>query len=64
MTPDDYLVKTGLVGVEWGRSLNQVERLRLIADYTGERIDPDKARWVVERATGFVDAMQRGQRDD
>jgi len=59
-----HLVRTGLVGAEWGRSLNQVERLRLIADYTGEPIDPDKARWVVEQATGFVDAMQREQRDE
>lgn len=45
-------------GAEWGRSLNQVERPRLIADYTGEPIDPDEARWVVEQATEFVEALQ------
>lgn len=51
------LVKTGQVASELGRTLNQVERLRLIADYTGEGIEPDKAAWVVEQADLFVTAM-------
>jgi hypothetical protein len=43
--------------------LNQIERLRLIADYTGEEIEPDKALWVLEPAAGFVSAMHSGQTD-
>jgi len=59
-----HLVKTGLVGAKWGRLLNQIEHLRLIVDYTGEPIEPNKARWVVRQATEFVETMQRGLRDD
>ena len=34
-----HLVKPGLIAADLGRSLNQVERIRLLADYTGEAID-------------------------
>ncbi len=40
------------------RFCNQVERMRLLADYTGEEIDPDRARWVVERAAAFLCAIK------
>ncbi len=40
---------------------SQVERLRLLADYTGEPIDPGKAAWVVDQATAFVEAMWQGR---
>lgn len=54
-----YLVKPGLLAVELGRSLNQVEQIRLLADYTGEEVDVERAGWAIEQAESFVDAMRR-----
>ena len=61
-----YLVKPGIVPADLGRVLNQVERIRLLADYTGEGIDPAKARWLVEQTAEFVSRMEEtvnGDRD-
>jgi uncharacterized protein (UPF0332 family) len=49
-----HLVKSGLVAVEHGRSLNKVEDLRLIADYKGDPVTADKAAWALEQAVAFV----------
>ncbi|MEI2769723.1 MAG: HEPN domain-containing protein [Candidatus Competibacter sp.] len=57
-----HLIKTGLMTPELGRVLNQVERIRLLADYTGEEIEPDKAAWAVEQATVFVETIQNSIR--
>jgi uncharacterized protein (UPF0332 family) len=54
-----HLVKTGIVGPDWGRSLNQVERIRLIADDTGEPIDAEKAASIVGQAAAFFNAMSQ-----
>lgn len=54
-----YLVKTGLVHVELGKSLNKVEDLRLIADYKEERIDNEVAAWAVAQAKDFVVVMEQ-----
>lgn len=53
-----YLVKPGHFSAELGKSLNQVERIRILSDYTGEEITEEKARWSVEQASAFVDAVQ------
>lgn len=53
-----HLVKTGLVAVEHGRSLNKVEDLRLIADDRGDLVDLDKAAWALEQARNFLQAVQ------
>jgi uncharacterized protein (UPF0332 family) len=53
-----HLVKTGHVPVEYGRSLNRVEELRLIADYWGDPIEQDQAASAVNQAQVFVQAMQ------
>ncbi len=58
-----HLVKTGIMDADLGRALNRVERPRLLADYTGEAMDPDKVAWVVEQAAAFVDAMRQGGAD-
>ena len=52
-----HLVKTGLVPVEYGRALNKVQELRLIADYKGDPIDPEKAEWAVNQALEFMQAI-------
>lgn len=54
-----YLVKPGLLIADLGKALNQVERVRLLADYTGEEIDAGKAQWAIEQAEAFIAAVQR-----
>lgn len=53
-----HLVKTGQVSNDLGKDLNEVEELRLIADYKAEdMITNERAAWAVEAAEGFVTAM-------
>jgi uncharacterized protein (UPF0332 family) len=54
-----HLVKPGVLPSDLGKSLNQVERVRLLADYTGEEVAADKAKWVVEQAASFVETIGR-----
>jgi uncharacterized protein (UPF0332 family) len=54
----EQLVKTGRLTAEIGRSLNQVERVRLLADYTGEQVDAEKAQWAVDQAEAFIAAIE------
>ncbi|WP_295406829.1 HEPN domain-containing protein [uncultured Thiocystis sp.] len=54
------LVKTGQMAAELGSALNQVERLRRLADYTGEPITPEQAQWAVEQAGVFVAKVRQG----
>ena len=49
-----YVVKSGRLSGDLGRSFNQVERIRLLADYTGEAIDEPKVRWAVDQAAAFL----------
>jgi uncharacterized protein (UPF0332 family) len=53
----EHLVKTGRLHAALGRALNQVERVRLLADYTGEEVDAAKAAWTIEQADGFIAAV-------
>ena len=52
-----HLVKTGLVSVEFGRTLNRAEEIRLIADYLGDPIELDMATWVVGQSEAFIQEM-------
>lgn len=52
-----YLVQPGLLPAELGKALNQAERARVLADYTGEDIEPDKAALAVEQAKLFLAAV-------
>lgn len=53
-----HLVKTGNIPVEFGRMLNKVEELRLIADYKGDPLEAEQAVWAVEQARSFVKTIQ------
>lgn len=53
-----YLVKTGRVPIELGKTLNKAEELRLIADYKGDPVEIDAASWAVSEAHSFVQVMQ------
>lgn len=52
------LVKTGVLPVEMGRSLNRASEIRLIADYSGDLVTAEKADWVVAQAERFVIDIQ------
>jgi len=54
----EHLVKTGLMPVELGRSLNQVEQMRLLADYTGDEVDIDNAKKALDQAEAFLAAVR------
>ena len=53
------LVKSGRVSADLGMAINKVERLRRLADYTGDPISESDARWAVEQANIFVAAMDK-----
>jgi uncharacterized protein (UPF0332 family) len=53
-----HLVQAGLIDVGHGRSFNQVQRLRQLADYTGDSIGLDEAAWALDQAEAFVAAIK------
>lgn len=53
-----HLVHGGHVASELGSSLNKVERLRLLADYTGDPVSDEDAAWAVGQADIFVAAIR------
>lgn len=54
----NYLVKNGPVSKDVGRLLNRAHEIRLIADYTGDSVESNDAREMVEQAASFVAAMR------
>ena len=54
-----HLIKTGKLPVELGRFLNFAHQVRLIADYQGDSVEPEKAAKVVEGATHFVETITK-----
>ncbi|TAK90087.1 MAG: HEPN domain-containing protein [Burkholderiaceae bacterium] len=52
-----HVIQTNKLPRELGRALNEVEQVRLLADYTGDAIKPEQAAWAVEQAVVFVAAV-------
>ena len=52
-----HLVLGGHVAAELGSSLNKVERLRLLADYTGDPVSAEDCEWAVSQAEIFVGTL-------
>ena len=52
------LVQSDALDPALGRSLNKVQDIRLIADYTCELPPLDQATWAVEEAETFVTAIR------
>ena len=52
-----YLVHPGLLPADLGRMLNKAESARILADYTGEEIAPERAAELVVQAERFVTAV-------
>ena len=53
-----YLVLGKHVESSFGGALNKVQRLRQLADYTGDPVSLEDATWAVEQAEAFVAAMR------
>jgi uncharacterized protein (UPF0332 family) len=53
-----HLVLGGHVAAELGSSLNKVERLRLLADYTGDPVSDEDSAWAVEQSGIFITAIR------
>jgi uncharacterized protein (UPF0332 family) len=52
------ILHTAGVEAELGRAINQVQRLRQIADYVGDPPSLEDATWAVAQAEAFVTAMR------
>jgi uncharacterized protein (UPF0332 family) len=53
-----HLVLGGHLPAELGSSINKVERLRLLADYTGDPVSAEDSAWAVEQADAFIAAIR------
>ena len=53
-----HLVQDGPIAATFGAALNKVERLRLLADYTGDPVSIVDAAWAVTQAEVFMDAIK------
>lgn len=52
-----HMVKTGLVDIDASKQLNQVQEMRLIADYIGDGIDLEKVQLAINMARAFVEKL-------
>ena len=52
------VVLAGHMGAEHGEALNRVQRFRRLADYSGDPVTSENARWAVEQAEAFVAAVK------
>ena len=53
-----HIVSTDKISRELGRAFNEVEQLRLLADYTGEEITSEQVSSAIKKAEAFVTAIQ------
>ena len=52
-----HLIKPGRIPTAYGKSLRQVDQIRLIADYSDEEPDRETAASAIEQANHFVQAV-------
>jgi len=52
-----HLIKPGRIPTAYGKSLRQVDQIRLIADYSDEEPDRETAASSIEQANRFVQAV-------
>ncbi len=53
-----HLVKNNRIAGTLGKAINEVERLRRLADYTGDPVTLEEATWAVEQAGMFVHTIR------
>ncbi len=54
-----HFVKAGLVSRAVGKAINDVQEIRLVADYLPQAVPRDKADWAVRQAATFIDCVMR-----
>lgn len=54
-----HLVKSGRLPVELGKALNRAAEIRLVADYSGEEVTAEKAQWLIENSTVFIETVRQ-----
>jgi uncharacterized protein (UPF0332 family) len=52
-----HLIKPGRIPMQYGKSLRQMDQIRLIADYSDEEVDRETASSAIEQADHFVDVV-------
>jgi uncharacterized protein (UPF0332 family) len=52
-----HVIKPGLIPAQYGRSLRQVDQIRLIADYSDEGVDRERGLSAIEQAKHFIEAV-------
>jgi uncharacterized protein (UPF0332 family) len=52
-----HVIKPGRIPAQYGRSLRQVDQIRLLADYSDEGVDRDRGLSAIEQANHFVEAV-------
>jgi uncharacterized protein (UPF0332 family) len=58
-----YLIKPGRIPMQHGKSLRQVDQIRLLADYSDEEVERETALSAIEQADDFVGAVSSYVRD-
>lgn len=53
------VVVAGHLRADHGRDLNNVQKFRLVADYSADSVDLADAAWSIERAEAFVAAVKK-----
>jgi uncharacterized protein (UPF0332 family) len=53
------VVVAGHLPADHGQDLNNVQKFRLVADYSADSVDLGDAAWSVERAEAFVAAVKK-----
>jgi uncharacterized protein (UPF0332 family) len=53
-----HLVLSGHLAVTHGEALNAVQRLRQMADYTGDAVAENDATWALGKAESFLNAVE------
>jgi uncharacterized protein (UPF0332 family) len=53
-----HIVSSDKISRELGRAFNEVEQLRLLADYTGEEITSEQVSSALKKAEAFVTAIR------
>ena len=54
-----HLIKPGRIPAQYGKSLRQVDQIRLIADYSDEEVDRETGASAIEQANLFIEAVGR-----
>jgi len=51
------VIKPGRLPAQYGRSLRQMDQIRLIADYSDEGVDRERGSFAIDQANQFVEAV-------